>query len=52
MYSPQVTPLTDLQYSSHWAGKEWLIHRVNWAVAPEPSERTTGVILRFGSALP
>ena len=28
------------------------IHSVNWAVAPEPSERTTGLIVSDGSACP
>jgi hypothetical protein len=28
------------------------IHKVNWAVAPEPSERTTGLIVSDGKACP
>ena len=34
------------------AGWVEIIHLVNWALEPEPSERTTGTIARPGNVMP
>ncbi|CAB4957641.1 unannotated protein [freshwater metagenome] len=41
-----------LQYSVHNAGYWVIIHFVNWALEPEPSERTTGTTARAGITIP
>ena len=47
-----VARFTSVQKLFQRVGNCFDIQRVNWAVDPEPSERTTGTIALFGMASP